>query len=171
MIELMIISELLLPEFDEEVGKTLKMVERLPAELVSWRPHRRSMTAGALVGHLAEISGWTTRCLESEFADLSAYSPWIAGSAAEAIQVLERNARAARRAIEAASDERWLGPWSLLLAGKTLFTKSRYLLHRSDVINHTAHHRAQLGVYFRMNEISVPGMYGSSADEIEEKKA
>jgi uncharacterized damage-inducible protein DinB len=166
----MAISQALLPEFDQEMASTRKLLATVPDGKNDYKPHDKSMTLGRLASHVAEIPGWgtmtlTTRELEIAPADKPAFVPHIASTNKELLELFDKNAADARAAIQGASDEEWLKSWSLLVRGNTAFTLPRVAVMRSMVMNHMIHHRAQLGVYLRLNGVSIPGMYGPSADE------
>lgn len=172
----MTLTELLVAEFDKEIDKTRTMMARLTDELFDWRPHPKSRTTRELAGHIADVPGWIDQIAERTYVDLAppdgpAYTPWTAPSRADALERLERNYRVGRNAMQGLSERQWFQPWSLLQAGRVVFTKSRYEVVREDVVNHLVHHRAQLGVYYRLNDIPLPGLYGSSADEEHQKQA
>jgi uncharacterized damage-inducible protein DinB len=93
------------------------------------------------------------------------YEPTLAGSRAELLQIFDKSAAEAREKIAAASDEEWRKTWTFKYAGKTIMSMPRSVVMRSSIMNHLIHHRAQLGVYLRLNEVEFPGMYGPSADE------
>lgn len=164
------LSEMLLPEFDQEMAITRKFLDRVPDDKFGWKPHEKSMTLGALAAHLAEMPGWTVPTIEQDSLDLAPpggppFQPTKTSSRAETLKLFEKNSTAARNAIVGATDEQLWKPWSLLMGGKTIFTMPRITVLRSMVMNHNVHHRAQLGVYLRLNNVPVPGTYGPSADE------
>ncbi|HZT38593.1 MAG TPA: DinB family protein [Bryobacteraceae bacterium] len=161
------INQMLLTEFDQEMANTRKVLERYPEGKADWRPHEKSMTLGRLSGHVVELPGWTVPTLrqDSLTIDMSQYQPLIGQSAQQLLEVFDKNVKEARAAMEQTSDEAFMKPWSLILGGKPLFTMPRIAVMRNMVLNHLIHHRAQLGVYLRLNNIAIPGMYGPSADE------
>ena len=166
----MSISQMLLPEFDMEMAKTRATLERVPMDKLSWRPHDKSMTMGRLAGHLAEMPGWGALTVSETSFDVAPaggapYMPPTFGSTKELLDIFDRNVSSARAAIAGASDENLTTPWSLLSGGKTVFTMPRIAVLRTMIMNHVIHHRAQLGVYFRINDVPVPATYGPSADE------
>jgi uncharacterized damage-inducible protein DinB len=168
----MTISETLLPEFDQEMGNTRKTLERVPDDRFDWKPHPKSMPMGNLANHLATIPNWASITVNTDSLDLappdgSEYPREIATSQKQLLELFDRKTAEARAAIAGTTDEHLMKPWSLLMGGKTMMTLPRAAVLRSFVMNHTIHHRAQLGVYLRLNDISVPGMYGPSADEKE----
>jgi uncharacterized damage-inducible protein DinB len=166
----MALSEALLPEFDHEMGNTRKTLERVPEDKFGWKPHEKSFSMGHLATHLATLPSWTAITIEKDVIDIapegeppSKAEP--AKSRAELLETFDRNVAAARAALAGASDEALLKPWTLLSSGKTIFTLPRIAALRSFVMNHNVHHRAQLGVYLRLNDVPVPSIYGPSADE------
>jgi uncharacterized damage-inducible protein DinB len=164
------ISAALLPEFDQEMANTRKVLERLPDERWTWKPHPKSWPLGNLANHVATIPGWATYTIELDQLDVAPVDGpplprTIANSQAELLALFDQQVASARKAIEGASDEHLLKPWTLLAAGKTFFTMPRAAVLRSIVMNHHIHHRAQLTMYLRLNDIPMPGMYGPSADE------
>lgn len=164
------ISDTLLPEFDLEMANTRKTLERVPDDKFDWTPHQKSTTMGGLATHLANIPTWAIHALQKDSIDIAPVggAPLRAEPARTSSEVLERFDKAvaaARDAIKAASNETLLEPWSLISGGKTVMTLPRVAVLRGFVMNHTIHHRAQLGVYLRLNDIAVPSIYGPSADE------
>jgi uncharacterized damage-inducible protein DinB len=161
---------MLLTEFDQEMAGTRKTLERVPDDKFDWSPHQKSMTLGNLATHLSNIPTWAVHALTKDSIDIAPVgeAPLRAEPARSRQEVLERFDKAvtdARAAINEASDEALLQPWSLLSGGKTVMTLPRVGVLRGFVINHNIHHRAQLGVYLRLNDIAVPSIYGPSADE------
>jgi uncharacterized damage-inducible protein DinB len=166
----MSISESLLPEFDYEMANTRKTLERIPDDKFDWKPHEKSFAMGSLVNHLATIPGWTQSTIEQDALDLAPpgappYQVVPVNSRQEALDTFDKNVAAARSAIAGASDEHLSKPWSLLAGGQTIFTMPRTAVLRGFIMNHMIHHRAQLGIYLRLNDVPVPSIYGPSADE------
>lgn len=163
------ISESLLPEFDQEMANTRKVLERVPEDKLTWKPHAKSFSMAALATHVAMIPGWGTFTLEGDSFDLGAPGvlepPPPATSRKELLALFDRNVAAYRAALAAAADARLLAPWSLVKGSQNIFTMPRVAVLRSMIMNHLIHHRAQLGVYLRLNDVPVPGLYGPSADE------
>jgi uncharacterized damage-inducible protein DinB len=163
-------SQALLPEFDHEMANTRKALERVPEEKFGWKPHEKSMTLGRLATHVAELTGWVPTTLESESFDFAPpgappIQPKTAGSRAELLEMFDKNVATARAAIGGASDAQLMVPWTLLAGGKTIFSMPRIAVLRGMVMNHIIHHRGQLTVYLRLNDVPVPALYGPSADE------
>jgi uncharacterized damage-inducible protein DinB len=164
------ISELFLPEFDQEMITARKTLERIPEDKLSWKPHEKSMQLDRLAGHVAELAGWAVPTILQDSLDFMPpgqppFQPTIAKSRNHVLEVFDKNCEDSRKAIAGASDEHLMKNWSLLRAGQTLMTMPRFVVLRSFCINHIIHHRAQLGVYLRLNNIPVPSVYGPSADE------
>ena len=161
---------MLLPEFDMEMANTRKTLERIPEDKFGWKPHEKSMTLGRLAGHVAEMPAWAVPTVDLESLDIAPpgappYVPPKLTTRQDVLDLFDKNITDARAAIARASDENLGKPWSLLMGGKTIFTMPRVAVLRSMVMNHVIHHRAQLGVYLRLNDVAVPGMHGPSADE------
>jgi uncharacterized damage-inducible protein DinB len=166
----MALSQALLPEFDHEMANTRKTLERVPEDKFDWKPHEKSTALGGLATHLAKIPDWATLAIKQSEFDLAPpgaepIKQPQAASRQEVLDAFDRNCAAAREAIAAASDEHLMGSWSLLSGGNTLMTLPRIAVLRSFVMNHSIHHRAQLGVYLRLLDVPVPSIYGPSADE------
>jgi uncharacterized damage-inducible protein DinB len=164
------IVEALLSEFDEEMAKTRRTLERVPIDRLDWKPHEKSMTMGRLATLLAEIPAWTTETLGQESLDIAPPGqpppqPRFLGSQRELLDLFDKNVASGRALIAATNEGQLALPWSLLSGGQVLFTQPRLAILRAWVFNHTVHHRAQLGVYLRLNNIPVPAIYGPSADE------
>src|SRR5262249_21600112 len=160
------LNQALLPEFDHEMATTRKSLERVPEGKFDWKPHPKSMTLGGLATHLARINNWTEAIVGQDSFDVTNAPPTPALNAkAELLETFDKNVAASRRAIAGASDEHLMKPWSLISGGKAVFTLPRLAVLRSFVMNHIIHHRAQLGIYLRMNDVPVPSIYGPSADE------
>jgi uncharacterized damage-inducible protein DinB len=165
------ISQSMLPEFDHEFANTLKTLERVPEDKPDFKPHDKSMPMANLAGHLAEIPVWATMTLKQDVLDMNPadgsykYSPLIMTSRAELIEAFTAGVKQAREALAATSDEEMMKPWTLRSGDQEILTMPRVAVMRSFIMNHMVHHRAQLGVYLRMNDVPVPGLYGPSADE------
>ena len=164
------ISETLLPEFDQEMASTRKVLERVPEGKGDWKPHAKSSTFAALTAHIANMPDWAGLTLQSDSFDYAPpgappYETPKFGSNKDLLAAFDKSVAEARAALAAADDSKMLGPWTLMAGGKTMMTMPRVAVIRSFVMNHTIHHRAQLGVYLRLNDIPVPGLYGPSADE------
>lgn len=161
----------ILPEFDHEMANTRKTLERVPEGKAEFKPHEKSMALDRLAGHVAELPGFATmiisrESLEAQPADPSQrLVPLKMTSRKQVLEEFDKNVAAARAAIAGVSDEALMKTWSFTVGGKPIFTMPRVAALRSFVMNHLVHHRAQLGVYLRLNDVPVPSIYGPSADE------
>lgn len=160
-------SEALLPEFDLEVARTRKTLARVPADKVEYAPHAKSMPMGKLAAHVAQLTSFGLIVLTAPQLDLSAgsFKPLTFVSAGQIVNALDEGAAKVRAVLIHTPDEAWGENWKLAFEGKTIFEASRLLAYRAMFLNHTVHHRAQLGVYLRLNGVPVPATYGPSADE------
>jgi uncharacterized damage-inducible protein DinB len=161
----MTISEILLPEFDQEMANTRKIIECVPEDKFGWKPHEKSMTLGRLASHVAEMPGWVVVTINQDKLELTpGQKPFLASTKAELLETLDKNVSEARKAIAGATDDHLSKIWSLIYGGKTVFSMPRAAVLRSMVMSHMIHHRGQLGVYLRLVDVAIPGMYGPSAD-------
>lgn len=160
-------GQALLPEYDEEMKNTRKILELVPENQFDYKPHQKSMPLGRLASHIAELPGWTMSVLnEDVFEVKQGQKPFVAGSRQELLEKFDQSVSQGRKQIAGATDEHLAKIWSLIFAGKPVFSMPRTQVVRSMMMNHMIHHRAQLGVYLRLNEVEIPGMYGPSADEM-----
>lgn len=160
----------LLPEFDHEMASTRRVLERVPDDRPDYRPHHKSMTIARLAGHLTDIPWWAVAALTRKDYDMqppggAARERYVMTTRDALLARFDAEVAAARAALVAASDAELDQPWTLKRDGHVLFTMPRASVLRSFVLNHTIHHRAQLGVYLRLNDVPVPSIYGPSADE------
>jgi uncharacterized damage-inducible protein DinB len=164
----MTIADLLQPEFDQEMATTRRVLERVPDDKLAWKPHAKSFSMGDLASHIANTVKWSDVTMNQTEFDLATMTPeemnQAAKSRAELLAWFDANVAAARQTL-AKSDADYFVPWTLKQGDNVYFTMPRYSCMRSFVLNHIVHHRAQLGVYLRLNDIPVPGAYGPSADE------
>jgi len=164
----MSISETLLPEFDREMGVTRRLLERLPDDQFSWKPHEKSMTLGRLAEHLAELPAWARVSIVDSGIDMATPRPegyTSPASRAAVLAMFDKNVADARAALSGRTDGELMATWTLKAQGKVVFTMPKAMVLRGFVINHTIHHRGQLSVYLRLHNVAVPSMYGPSADE------
>ena len=163
----MSISAMLLPEFDQEVANTRKMLERYPSGLGNYKPHPKSMTLERLAGHVAEMPMWAAMTMNTDHLqlDMNSYKPTIAENAQQVVEFFDNGAKDARKLIADATDEDFQKIWRISMNGREMMAMPKIAVLRSMFMNHMIHHRAQLGVYLRMNDIQIPGMYGPTADD------
>jgi uncharacterized damage-inducible protein DinB len=159
-------SQAILPEFDEEMKNTRKLLECVPDGKFDYQPHPKSMTLGRLATHVAELPSWTKFTLDREVLEMTPdFKPNFAATRAELLEMFDKNVSEARAKIEAATDEDWQVIWTFKWQGKTIMSMPRSVVMRSTIMNHLIHHRAQLGVFLRLIDVEFPGMYGPSADD------
>lgn len=169
----MAIKDGLLPEFDREIEVTRRVLERVPEGKPGFKPHEKSMPLDRLAGHVAELPGWAKETMLQDSivvgrgADLEASTGGALKmtSRKQLLEEFDKRAAAGRAAIVGASDEVFMKPWSLIADGKAVFTLPKIAVLRGFVMNHMIHHRGQLSVYLRLNDVPVPSIYGPSADE------
>lgn len=162
----MSISALLLPEFEHEVKVTRTTLERVPIK-ADFAPHPKSMPLGKLAPHVAELGGFGLTVLttpELDFGKMS-YTPLPFESADQLVKAFDEGAAKVKKALESLPDKAWNENWRLAYQGKTIFEGPRFLAYREMFLNHLVHHRAQLGVYLRLNGVPLPATYGPSADD------
>lgn len=161
------ISDIFLPEFDEEMKKTRAMLERIPESNPDYKPHEKSMPMGKLAAHVAQLPELAIKIAELPSLDFSTsgMKPLVFESRDQLLAEFNDTAEKARKAIANVSDEQWQQNWKLSFQGKTIVEAPRYLLYRAMFNNHLVHHRAQLGVYYRLNNVPLPPTYGPSADD------
>ena len=168
----MSIADLLLPEFDNEIAITRKVLERVPDEgdKGTWKPHEKSFPLAHLAQLVARLPGWVAMVTDRDELDIAPvdgpkYPGYSIEKTATLLGEFDRSAAAGRAAIAKTSDETFGQPWHFKAAGKTMFTQPKYQALRSSVLNHLVHHRAHLGVSLRLLDVRVPQMYGPTADE------
>ncbi|WP_081209367.1 DinB family protein [Salegentibacter sediminis] len=154
----------LISELQHEVVLTEKFLKRIPQDKMDWRPHRKSMSIRQLANHLAEIPSWITATMELEEMDVEGYKPPDFGDIESILEVLRNNTSEAEAALKK-PDSEFEKNWKMVHEGKTLMDMPKFNVLRMMVLNQIPHHRAQLGVYFRLLDIPVPATYGPSADE------
>jgi uncharacterized damage-inducible protein DinB len=164
------LNQALLPEFDLEMANTRKTLERVPEDKFGWKPHEKSSSMVALATHLAMLPSWGAITIQRDSFDIEpAGEPPPRNEPAKSVKDLlekfDQNVAATRDALASASDEDLLKKWTLLKGGMAVFALPRVAALRTFVMNHNIHHRAQLGVYLRLNDVPVPSIYGPSADE------
>ena len=165
----MSLAQALLPEFDHEFAVTRTLLERVPEAQAAWKPHPKSMSLGHLAIHVASIASWTIPTFQATDLDLAPpdgppYTPPVWQSLAETLRVFDTTVARARAAIVPVTDLEMAQLWTLKKGGVALFTLPRAAVLRSFVLNHTIHHRAQLGVYLRLLDVPLPAVYGPTAD-------
>ena len=163
----MTIAEILLLDFDSEIAGTRRTLERIPESDPQWKPHEKSMPIGRLALHVARLPQFCTRILTTSVLDMDKekWPDFVFQSTAHLLSELDSNAAEARVHLAKSSDEHLRENWKLCFKDKVFVDDSRMKAYRTMFMNHLIHHRAQLGVYLRLLNIPVPGLYGPSADE------
>ena len=163
----MAITDALLPEFDHEMATTRRLLDRVPEERFAWKPHERSMSLGQLAGHLANIPYWCSATLDAAFIDLDTLPPrpGLPTSRAALLDEFDKKVAAARARLARTTDPELVAPWTLKKGDQEFFAMPRIAAIRSFVMNHSIHHRGQLSVYLRLNDVPIPPIYGPTADE------
>jgi uncharacterized damage-inducible protein DinB len=162
----MSIAQSLLPEFDHEMANTRKTLERIPENRLDYKPDPKSMSMGVLASHLVEMAGWLPAMVQTSELDIPAdFKPFLATSRKQLLDRFDENVAKSRAALAGVSDQALMQDWSLKFAGKPMFSMPRIAVYRGMTMSHMIHHRAQLTVYYRLNGVPVPALYGPSADE------
>ena len=160
--------DVLLPEYDREIGSTRQLLERIPDAAFGWRPHDRSTAMGELAGHVADLPRWIAVVMTCQSCDLPSEGDEMRRRGKSTAQLLSRfdaNVREARAQLVGAVDRTLCEPWTLTRGKQDLFTMPKIVMMRHLVLNHLVHHRGQLTVYLQMHDIPVPALYGPSGDE------
>ena len=158
--------ELMLNEFKEETAITRRILQRVPADKLAWRPHPKSMSLGELALHVARIPGGIGKAVQQEGLEVNpAPKAPVPTSLEEIHSSFEESIRTAESTLANMTDEAAKGNWRFSAAGKEIFSKPRIGVLRTLLLNHWYHHRGQLSVYLRLLEVPVPVIYGRSADE------
>lgn len=162
----MAVKDALLAEYDHEMGTTRRLLERIPDDKLAWKPHEKSMALGELASHLGNIPNWAGLILNASSFDLAEAPANLEPktSRADVLALFDDSTKKTRGLMDK-SDAEYAAPWSLKRDGQDMFSMPRIAAFRSFVLNHTIHHRGQLSVYLRLNEIPVPPIYGPTADE------
>ncbi|MGH9467613.1 MAG: DinB family protein [Terriglobales bacterium] len=160
------IRDLLLQELDNETAKTRATLARVPAQ-PNYKPHDKSMALGRLSAHVAQLQGFGYAILTTPQLDFATagMKPLEFESSEQLVREFEAGVQQLRQALEKTDDAAWSQPWKLCAGEQVFFTGSRFAAYRAMYANHVVHHRAQLGVYFRLLGVPVPSIYGPSADE------
>lgn len=160
----MTIPSSLIPEFDQEMKSTRRVIERVPGDKAEWRPHPKSFPLGHLAQLLAWMPGWITNAIQETGLDLARAGGYSFEKTETLLDLFDRNVREARAALEGATEEDFKVSWSLKMGERVLMEMPRGDVVR-QTISHLSHHRGQMTVYLRLLDIPVPCIYGPTADE------
>ena len=161
------IAMALIAEMEHEAAVTRTCLERIPADKFDWKPHEKSMSFGRLASHVAEMFGWTPSTMDHAELDFSKmdYKPFEPSTTEELVEFLDKNVAEAIATLKSSADDRFMENWTMRNGETVYFTMPKVAVMRSFIMNHIVHHRGQLSVYLRLNDIAVPSIYGPSADE------
>jgi len=158
------IAETLLPEFEQEMQSTRRLLERVPDAKAQWKPHPKSFALGHLAQLVSWMPGWIGQTLTQPALDLSKAGGYSFETTARLLQGFDQGVRESVAALKAAKDADFAVPWSLKMGDKVLFTAPRSVVIRQH-ISHLSHHRGQLTVYLRLLDVPIPQIYGPTADD------
>jgi uncharacterized damage-inducible protein DinB len=163
-------KDLFLAQLDRETASTRKAIERVPDGRSDWKPHEKSMALGYLAALVATMPGWVAFMIEKDelnFDEPSSeeFKTKAAGSKDDLLKLLDEGAAKSRKALENTSEDHLMRPWRFVAGGQVVSEEPRHVMITDAVFSHLAHHRGQLTVYLRLNDASVPAIYGPSADE------
>lgn len=161
------INEAFIAEMQQEAAATRKLLERVPMDKADWTPHAKSMKLGNLANHVAELLSWTMVTLDQDELDFAKfeYKPEIPESTEALVKKFDDMLNKSVECLKKADDAKFMENWTMRNGEQVFFTLPKAAVLRSFVFNHEYHHRAQLGVYLRLLDIPLPGMYGPTADE------
>jgi uncharacterized damage-inducible protein DinB len=161
----MTIIDGLLAELEQEAATTRRVLERIPQEHLSWRPHPKSMSLGQLALHVATVPGLVAEIAAVDIAAPNSFNQPEAATAAELVPALAESVAKAKRALGAYDDAKMAATWRLQKDGREVLAMPRVAFVRAIMLNHWYHHRGQLLVYLRLLNLPVPSVYGPTADE------
>ncbi|MCA9726105.1 MAG: DinB family protein [Candidatus Eisenbacteria bacterium] len=161
------IAQSILPEFEREFATLRSILERVPEDKPDYKPHEKSMPLAKLAGHLAEIPAWMEVSVNHDELDFSKgdYTPYVMTTRKDLLEKFDANVAQAKSVLAGASDQTMMSNWSMKTGDQVHMTMPKVAVVRGFVMNHMIHHRAQLGVYLRLNDIALPSTYGPTADE------
>src|SRR5262249_48581308 len=157
-----------LGQLERETARTRRVLERVPEGNNDWKPHPRSMPLGYLAGLVARLPAWVAMMVnldEYVLEPQGKFYPRIASSNRELLKVVADSVAESRDALTGATDEHLLKPWRLIVAGHVVSEQPRHIAISDAVFSHLSHHRGQLTVYLRLNDLPVPAIFGPSANE------
>jgi len=160
------IAETMLGELEHEAATTRRLLERIPEDKLDWKPHTKSMSLRELASHTATLVEWAKPILGQDELEMSGdYQPWLGTSRAEILDAFDQKVALAKTLLPGYPDEKMLVTWTLKAGDKVYVSMPRLAVMRGFVLSHLVHHRGQLSVYLRLNDVPVPSIYGPSADE------
>ena len=168
--DVMKMTELFLGELEREAAVTRRALERVPEGRYDWKPHPKSMALGTLAQLCASMPSWIPMIVNQEELDIAPangkkHEQAKLSTRQELVEAHDKNVAGAREALSKTTDEHLMKLWRMLVGGRVVDENQRHIVLRDSVFNHLAHHHGQLTVYLRLNDASVPEIYGPSADE------
>ena len=165
--QVMTLGQILMAELKHEAISTRKMLERIPADKLAWKPHEKSMSLEHLAGHIVNMFSWTNVTLKQDELDFakSDYKPKSYAEASELVADLDKNIEDAVETLSGISNEEMAQTWTMRNGEQIYFTMPKAAVMRTFVMNHIIHHRGQLSVYLRLLDVPLPSVYGPTADE------
>jgi uncharacterized damage-inducible protein DinB len=160
----MTIAESLVPECEQEMATTRRLLERVPGDRGQWKPHPKSFALGHLAQLVSWMPGWIANTVSGTELDLAVAPRYSFETTETLLAGFDRNVREARAALQSVKDPDFSVPWSLKHGDRVLFTAPRGAVVRTH-ISHLSHHRGQLTVYLRLLDVPIPSIYGPTADE------
>lgn len=161
----MSMTQAMLQEFDNEAKTTRRVLERVPSDKLTWKPHPKSMSLGTLALHVASAPGVTVGWCAEDETTFSGQQPPEPASTSEILAAHDQSVTKVKQTLTQLGDQGLAGMWTAKAGGQTLMTMPKAALARAIVLNHWVHHRGQLSVYLRLLDVAVPSIYGPSADE------
>lgn len=159
------LTEPIIAELQHEAATTRKMLELVPQDSLTWKPHEKSRTLGEIAAHIANLPGLFITPLDRDEFDRNDYKPAATDSVSDILETFDRNISGALEVLKAQSDERLLTSWCYKYGERVIFEMPRLAVIRALALNHLIHHRGQLSVYLRLLNVPLPSVYGPTADE------
>ncbi|HUL73078.1 MAG TPA: DinB family protein [Vicinamibacterales bacterium] len=164
----MTLKDWLLPEFDHEMAITRRLLERVPDAAFDWKPHDKAFGLGSLATHIAVLPHWGLAILNHDKHDMpgtNGQSTPARATRADVLDLFDRHVAEVRRGLVNCNDADLAAPWTLTQSGRVVMSMPRASAFRSFLLSHVIHHRGQLSIYLRMQNVPLPPIYGPSADE------
>jgi uncharacterized damage-inducible protein DinB len=158
------LNELIVPELQHEAATTRKMLERVPQDSLTWKPHEKSRTLGEIAAHIANLPGMFIATIDLDEFDRYSYKA-VTVTVADILETFDRNIATSLDVLKFQTDERLLTPWRYKYGEQIIFELPRLAVIRTIALNHLIHHRGQLSVYLRLLNVPLPPIYGPTADE------
>jgi uncharacterized damage-inducible protein DinB len=163
----MAFADQFIPEFDNEMKTTRSLLERVPFDNAAWKPHTRSTGLGDLASHITNLAGFGEMIVNNDgrnFGGPAGTRPHVFDNTKTMLEAFDANVQKSRTAIQGLADDKLGAPWTLAAGDHVIFTLPRAVVLRTMLMNHIIHHRGQLSVYLRLNDVPLPSIYGPTAD-------